>query len=140
MLIQQIIKEDFIKARKGSIDTFEDLKYILGEFSRLKGTKDGKTYIGDTLTDEQSIRVLNGIIAGENKLLDLVKGSSSTLKPVAELYLPKKASRQEVLDFITTIDFTKLKNKMMAIGITKKHFGTSGDGKMISDIIKNIQD
>lgn len=140
MLLQELIKSDMIEAVKSKSGTATNLKYILGEFSRLKGTKDGKAYIGNTLTDEQVIRVLTGIITGEEKLLALVKGTSSTLKPLAEKYLPKKATRQEVLEFITTIDFSKLKNKMVAVGITKKHFGTSGDGKMISDIIQNIQD
>ena len=141
MLLHELIKLDMIEAVKdGYSETATNLKYILGEFSRLKGTKDGKSYVSDTLTDEQAIRVLTGIITGEEKLLELVKDTSSTLKPLAEKYLPKKATRQEVLEFITTIDFSKLKNKMMAVGITKKYFGTSGDGKMISDIIQNIQD
>lgn len=140
MSIHDKIKKDLTEATKSKNSTVTDLKYILGEFSRLKGTKDGKEYIGEALTDEQAVRVLEGIIAGENKLLEIVKGSASTLKPICESYLPKKVTRQELLEFITTIDFSLLKNKMQAVKIVKDHFGTKVDGKMASDIIKNIED
>ncbi len=137
-MLHEIIKRDLMEAVKSKKSTVLDLKYILGEFSRLKGTKDGKTYIGSTLTDEQSIRVLVGIIAGEDKLLAIVKGSTSTLKPLCESYLPKKATEEEVLAFINTIDFSQLKNKMMAVGTIKKHFGTACDGKMVSGLVQNL--
>lgn len=138
MGLHERIREDLIVAIKTKSDTTTDLRYILGEFSRQKGTKDGKVYVGDILTDEQAIRVLTGIITGEDKLLDLIEDSTSTLKPICESYLPKKATRQELLEFITTIDFGSLKNKMQAVGITKKHFGTAADGKLIMDIVQNI--
>lgn len=120
MLLHEVIKADLTIATKNKLPTVSNLRYILGEFSRLKGNKDGKVYISETLTDEQAIRVLTGIIAGETKLLELVPGTTSTLKPLAEAYLPVKATREELLTFITTIDFSQLKNKMMAIDLVKK--------------------
>lgn len=138
-MIQETLREDLTKAIKSKSDTVTDLRYILGEFSRMKGTKDGKTYIGDVLNDAQAIRVLNGIITGENKLLEIVKGSTSTLKPLCESYLPKKATRQELLEFITTIDFSTLRNKMEAVGITKKYFGVKADGSLILEIVQGIE-
>lgn len=138
MGLHERIRNDLTVAIKTKADTTTDLRYILGEFSRLKGTKDGKVYIGEVLTDEQAIRVLTGIITGEAKLLEILKDATSTLKPLCESYLPKKATRQELLEFITTIDFDSLKNKMQAVGITKKHFGTAADGKLIMEIVQNI--
>ena len=140
MSIHSDIHSDLQEALKNNITLVSDLRYILGEFSRLKGTKDGKIYIGDILTDEQAIRVLKTIIVGENKLLELIPNTISTLKPLAESYLPKQVSREEVLAFITNIDFSTLSNKMQAVGIVKKHFGNTVDGKMVGDIIKNIKD
>jgi hypothetical protein len=140
MELHERVRVDVTAAIKTKADNTTDLRYILGEFSRLKGTKDGKSYIGDKLTDEQAIRVLEGVITGENKLLEILKDSTSTLKPLCESYLPKKATRQELLEFITTIDFSKLKNKMMAVGITKKHFGVAADGKLITEIVQNIEE
>lgn len=140
MSIHTKIHLDLQEALKSGTTSVSDLRYILGEFSRLKGTKDGKNYISDMLTDEQAIRVLKGIISGEEKLLELVPNTVSTLKPLAETYLPKKATREELLTFIATIDFSQLKNKMQAIGIVKKHFGILVDGQMVNNIIQNIKD
>lgn len=140
MSIHTQIHLDLQEALKSGTTSVSDLRYILGEFSRLKGTKDGKNYISDVLTDEQAIRVLKGIISGEEKLLELVPNTVSTLKPLAETYLPKKATREELLTFIATIDFSQLKNKMQAIGIVKKHFGILVDGQMVNNIIQNIKD
>ncbi len=139
MQLNDKVRKDLTVAIKTKSTNITDLRYILGEFSRLKGTKDGKKYIGDVLTDEQAIKVLIGIITGENKLLEIVEGSTSTLKPLCESYLPEKATRQELLEFITTIDFSSLKNKMQAVGMTKKHFGTAADGKLIMEIVQNIE-
>lgn len=138
MEIHARIRSDLTVAIKTKASNTTDLRYILGECSRLKGTKDGKTYVGDTLNDEQVIRVLVGILTGEAKLLELLPEATSTLTPLCESYLPKKATRQELLEFITTIDFNSLKNKMQAVGMTKKHFGTAADGKLIMEIIQNI--
>ncbi|MBV5347141.1 hypothetical protein JZU46_02845 [bacterium] len=138
MLLHEVIRADLTLATKTKAKTVSDLRYILGEFSRLKGDKDGKVYIGDTLTDEQAIRVLVSIIAGESTLLELVPNTTSTLKPLAESYLPIKATREELLIFITTIDFSQLKNKLQAIGIVKKHFGVKADSQMIAEIIQGI--
>lgn len=139
MSLHETIKVDLLHAIKSKSASIIDLRYILGEFSRMKGVKDGKVYIGEILTDAQAIRVINGIIAGENKLLEIVKGSTSTLKPLCEAYLPKKATRQELLEFISTIDFSTLRNKMEAVGITKKAFGVTADGELILEIVQGIE-
>jgi len=132
------IKEDLLLAIKNKSDTINDLKYILGEFSRLKGTKDGKEYIGDLLTDTQAIRVLKLVVAGEDKLLELLPSSTSTLKPLIETYLPKQITAYELHSFIATIDFSKLSNKMQAVKIVKEKFGNAVDGKIVSDLIQKI--
>lgn len=133
-----MIRQDLKTAMKEKADSVTDIKYILAEFSRLKGTKDGKEIIGDVLTDEQIIRVLNSIIAGENKLLELVPNATSTLKPLCEAYLPAKATEEEIREFLAGIDFSSLKNKMQAIGMAKKFFGTAADGALIGAIVKQL--
>ena len=138
MLIHNKIKEDLLLAIKNKEAAVNDLKYILGEFSRLKGTKDGKEYIGDVLNDSQSIRVLKLIVAGEDKLKELLPSSVSTLKPLIETYLPKQVTLDELHSFIATIDFSKLGNKMQAVKIVKEHFGNTIDGKLVSDLIQKM--
>jgi len=138
MLLHEKLKEDLKVAMKNKATSANDLKYILGEFSRLKGTKDGKEYIGSVLTDKQVIRIFKLIIAGENKLKELVPSSVSTLIPLIDNYLPKQISREDLLCFIATINFSELANKMQAVKIIKAHFGDSVDGKVVSDIIQGL--
>jgi uncharacterized protein YqeY len=138
MSLHERIKEDLSYAIKNKSETLNDLKYILGEFSRLKGTKDGKEYIGSVLSDTQVIRVLKLIVAGEDKLIELVPTSVSTLKPLINTYLPKQISELDLLNFISTIDFSTLGNKMQAVKIIKSHFGASVDGKLVSDLIQKL--
>jgi len=139
MLTYDRIKNDLNKARKeGNTDLANDLKVIMGELARLKGTKIGKSYVIGIPTDEQVIMVLTGIIKAEDKTAELTKSAQSTLKLVATSYMPTQISEEELKDYINTIDFSKLKNKMQAIGIVKKHFGSSVDGKLVSDVIRSL--
>ena len=90
------------------------------------------------MTDTQSIRVLKLIVAGEDKLLELLPSAVSTLKPLIEHYLPKQITTEELHSFIATIDFSKLSNKMQAVKIVKEKFGNTVDGKVVSDLIQKM--
>ena len=138
MTLHEKLRSDLCESILNKSVATGDLKYILGEFARLKGTKDGKEYIGSELNDSQAIRVLKNIIAGEQKLLDLVPNTVSTLIPLINKYLPKQISLEELETFINNIDFSSLSNKMQAVKIVKNHFGDTVDGKVVSDIIKNM--
>jgi len=53
------------------------------------------------------------------------------------VFLPKEVDKKEIIDFLETIDFNNLKNKMQAIGIVQKHFKGNVDNKLVKDIIQN---
>ena len=139
MNIQALIRSDMIEAFKGGYgDVCDNLKYVLGEFSRLKGLKDGKEYISDVLSDEQACKVIKGIITKEIKLNTILNRETSDLLVLLNRYLPKKIGEDEINDWINcNVDFSKLRNKMQAVGLVKNHFGVAVDSKMVSDIIKN---
>lgn len=139
MLIQEKVQKDLAEARKrGNKELVEALKVILGEFARMRGLKDGKEYVTDTLTDIQAERVLNSIIKGEEKLLDLTGKCDMVLLSVAKSYVPEKITEEEILEFLSTIDFSKLKNKMQAVGLVKKEFGQAVDGSLASTLVRNL--
>jgi uncharacterized protein YqeY len=139
MTIYAQVKQDLNTARKeGNKELVNDLQIIMGEFARLFGSKEGKVVIKDTLTDEQAIRVLTGIIKSEEKTLDYTGKDVSSLLSVAKNYMPEMISEEEIKAFIDTIDFSNFKNKMQAGGVVKKHFGTSVDGKLVSSIIQQM--
>ena len=136
-MIHAKIKEDLQLARKNKTES-SDLIYILGELSRLIGSKDGKSYMKDPLTDEQSERVLLKILASEEKLIDIT-GVNSSLVSTVEKYLPEKIHRKDIVEFLNTVDFSSLNNKMQAVGLLKKKFGTKVDGKLAAEVVKNYE-
>ena len=139
MNIQEQVKSNMVVAFKsGLTNTCDSLKYILGEFQRLKGTKVGKKYIGDTLTDAQACKVIKGIITKETKLNAILNRETSDLLVLLNSYLPTKVSDDEVKDWINNnVDFSKFRNKMQAVSMIMDHFGVTVDGKTVSNIIKN---
>lgn len=136
--LHKLIKNDMVASVKvGDTEVASMLKYTLGEFSRLKGSKDGKELIGNILTDVQVIRVIKKIIEAERKVLELKKENSSLIIKVLSRYLPKLIDEQVIKTWITNnIDFSKFNNKMQAIGIVKKEFGDSVDAKIVKNIIQ----
>ena len=56
-------------------------------------------------------------------------------KEIVEKYLPKQISKQDIIDYLNTIDFSKLKSKFAAIGLCKKKFGEAVDANLVKQII-----
>lgn len=139
MSIQKQVKSDMIEAFKGGYkNKCDNLKYILGEFSRMKGTKAGKDYVGDTLSDEKAVKVIKGIMNEESKLNAILGRETSDFLILLNNFLPEEVTEREITEWINyNVDFSKLKNKMQAVGMVKNHFGVNVDGKMVSNIIKN---
>lgn len=138
-MLQNNVKTDMIKAVKdGNTENAQILKYTLGEFSRLKGTKDGKDIVGEVLTDDQALRVIKKIIESERKLLETIGGEDTQLIKVLSEYLPKTLDEATVVSWIKdNVDFSSLKNKMQAVGLIKKEFGNNVDAKMVNNIVQN---
>jgi uncharacterized protein YqeY len=139
MNIQEKVKADLNQARKnGEKEKVHDLQIIMGEFARLFGSKDGKVLVKDSITNEQAVRILNGVIKSEETTAGYTGKEASSLSEVAKSYMPKMVSEDEIKNFIATIDFSKFKNKMQAVGVVKNHFGTCVDGKLVSSIIQTM--
>ena len=116
------------------------IRYILGEFKRLKGTKDGgPSLIGDIPTDEQAIKVIKRTIEQENKVSELSGKCDLAFIEILTSYLPKEVDRDTIISWTNrNIDFNNLKNKMQAISIIKNHFGPAANGKLVREIIESI--
>ena len=141
MNIQEKIREDLkvaMKAKKA--DKVSALRYVLGEFKRLKGTKfSGKEYIGDVLTDEQAVRVISTIIAAEKQVIELTGQTDVDMVNTLSAYLPQTIGEEEVVAWLKeNVDFSTLKNKMQAIGLIKKAFGSQVDAALVSKIITTM--
>jgi uncharacterized protein YqeY len=73
----------------------------------------------------------------ERIVLEAKSEETSEYLEILESYLPKMATREEVVDWIkANIDFSQFKNKMQAMGTIMKHFGKLADGKMVNLVLR----
>lgn len=132
MTIQAQIKADLVSAMKNKDEERKNaIRVALGEFGR----NDKKE-----LNDEEAIRILKKLINSEKEML-VAKGmkDDSIFIQILEAYLPKLASRDEILDWIhRNINFSEFKNKMQAMKPIMSHFGSSADGNVVKQILLDM--
>jgi uncharacterized protein len=132
MTIQAQIKADLVSAMKNKDEERKNaIRVALGEFGR----NDKKE-----LNDEEAIRILKKLINSEKEML-VAKGmkDDSIFIQILETYLPKLASRDEILDWIhRNINFSEFKNKMQAMKPIMSHFGSSADGNVVKQILLDM--
>ena len=65
--------------------------------------------------------------------------SDSEYIRIIESYLPKMATDEEVKTWVEqNIDFSQFKNKMQAMGLIMKHFGSLADVNMVRKILQEM--
>ncbi len=132
MTIQAQIKADLVSAMKNKDEERKNaIRVALGEFGR----NDKKE-----LNDEEAIRSLKKLINSEKEML-VAKGikDDSIFIQILETYLPKLASRDEILDWIhRNVNFSEFKNKMQAMKPIMSHFGSSADGNVVKQILQDM--
>lgn len=131
MRLQELIKKDLAGAMKAKDEGRKDaIRVILGEFAR-SGKKE--------LSDEEVIGVLKKLLKSEKEMLSRKGESGSDFIGVVEGYLPKMATREDVVAWIeANVDFGQYKNKMQAMGPIMKHFGAMADGNEIKKILQEL--
>ncbi|MBW2407237.1 MAG: GatB/YqeY domain-containing protein [Deltaproteobacteria bacterium] len=132
MNLQSQMKKDLSAAIKAKDEKKKDaLRVILGEFGRL----DKKN-----LSDDEIVKILKKLIKSEKEVLEQKgEAADSEFIKVIENYLPKMASEEEITTWIhQNIDFSQFKNKMQAMGLIMKHFGTTADGNFVKNIIQKM--
>ncbi len=132
MNLQKQIKSDLTTAIKAKDQEKKDtLRVILGEFGRLDKKE---------LSDDEVVKILKKLIKSEKEMLEK-KGddADSIFIRVIENYLPKMATQEEITNWIKqNVDFSEFKNKMQAMGLIMKHFGTTADGNEVKKILLQI--
>ncbi len=127
------IKKDMVAAMKdGNKNRQSLLKVLVSDINR----DPKKDY-----SDEKVIAVIQKTIKSleENYRLLNNKKSLDEMKYL-EAYLPKKISNDEIVDFLNSLDFSKFKNKMQAVGLVMKHFPNgSVSGKQVKEIVENYK-
>jgi uncharacterized protein YqeY len=132
MTLQEQIKKDLAAAMKAKEDVKKDtLRVVIGEFNRM-GSK--------VLSDDDVVKILKKLIKSERELIE-IKGESEDTPYIGiiEGYLPKLAAEEEITSWIQdNVDFSKFKNRMQAMGMIMKHFGTSAEGDTVKKILQRM--
>lgn len=118
--------------------TDEDVIKLLKKF--IGNEKTRQLYIDKHLTaeDVESLTAseLSKLIS--KKIVELGDSLTSERIKVAEGYLPKAASKDEIISWIKeNIDFSQYKNKMQAMGPIMKRF-KSNDGNFVKEILMEL--
>ena len=132
MKLQQLIKKDLSVAIKERDENKKNtLRVVLGEFGRLDKKE---------LSDDEVVKILKKLIKSEREVLEQKKETAdSAFIGIVENYLPKMASEAEISSWIReNVEFSQFKNKMQAMGLIMKHFGTTADGNFVKNIIQKM--
>jgi uncharacterized protein YqeY len=127
-------------------DIRDTIRVIMGEYPKLtvpltleSGKKTFRVKKAEEITDDDLLGIIRGLVKSEKTVLELQKKEGSPYLQVLETYLPRMASREEVLAWITeNIDFTEYKSPMQAMGTVMKHFGKLADGNMVKGLLQEL--
>jgi len=143
--LQVKLKEDLKLAMRSKNETLRNaIRQIMSEFFRLTvpvslegGKKSTRPKRSDEITNDDVIGIIQGLIKSEHIVLEAKKQSTSDYLEILEAYLPRQATREEIMTWIqANVDFSRFKNKMQAMGTIMKHFGRTADGKLVNEILK----
>lgn len=132
MKLQEQIRQDLTVAMKAKDEKKKSaLRVILGEFSRLDKKE---------LLDDDVVKTLKKLIKAEKEVIQIkAEQADYEFVKILEKYLPKMATEAAIRSWIEqSIDFSKLKNKMQAMGPILKHFGTAADGNTVKEILQQM--
>ena len=132
MTLQDTLKQDLVAAMRDRDDARKNtIRVIMGEIGRQSKKE---------LSDDEVIKILKKLVKSETELLEKSGAAEeSEYLSILQSYLPQMASDDEIQGWITeNIDFNQFKNKMQAMGIIMKHFGTAADGNRVKEILRKL--
>jgi uncharacterized protein YqeY len=120
------------------------IRQIMAEFPKLtvpitlqSGKKTTRPKTNEEITSDDIIGIIQGLVKSERMVLELKKEASSAYLDIIQSFLPRMASRAEIVAWINAnIDFSEYPNKMQAMGKIMKHFGKQADGKIVNEILQ----
>ena len=122
------------------------MRLVMAEFPKLtvpltleSGKKSTRLKKPEEITNDDIIGIINGLVKSEQTVLEAKRKTTSEYLEILKLYLPKMASREEIVAWIKeNIDFSQYKNKMQSMGTIMKHFGKTADGKQVNQILQDM--
>ncbi len=142
------IREDLKKAMLNKDQEVRNtLRLIIAEFPKLtvpitleSGKKSTRLKKPEEISNDDVIGIIKGLTKSEQTVLEITGQTSSDYLEILQSYLPKMIDKEEITIWIkNNIDFSQFKNKMQAMGPVMKHFGKLADGKLVNQILKELE-
>ncbi len=122
------------------------LRQIMAEYPSLtvpitleSGKKTTRPKKPEEITDDDIIGIIQKLMKSENTVLEAKKQETSDYLEILDSYLPRMATKEEIVVWINdNIDFTEFKSAMQAMGPIMKHFGKLADGKLVKQILQDL--
>ena len=146
--LPQRLKEDLKSALRSKDDIRRDtIRQIMAEYPKLtipitleSGKKTTRLKQFAEISDDDIVAIVRGLAKSEQTVLEMTGRETSKYLEILREYLPQMADEQTIVTWIQdNIDYSQYANKMQAMGVIMKHFGTTADGKMVNTILKNWQ-
>jgi uncharacterized protein YqeY len=140
------IKDDLKRAMRNKDEGVKSaIRMIMGEFPRLtvpitleSGKKTTRVKRSEEITDEDIQNIIRGLVKSEKTVLEAKNETSNAYIDLLNRYLPKMATKEDILAWIAANDLSQFKSPMQAIGPIMKHFGKLADGNMVKEILKSL--
>lgn len=114
--------------KTGNTEVKSYVRIILGEMDRMSKEP----------TDDDVLKILKNLKKLELEMLEHSGKTTSSFLEFIDLYLPKQITAEDIKAWIAiNVDFSKLKNKMQAVGLVVKQFGQSVDGNLVKEVVQN---
>jgi len=133
-MIYDEIKKDMVQAMK---DRNKDLQSLLKVLVSDINRDPNKDY-----SDEKVVKIIKqttGMLYSNYETMNIEQDKVDA-EYLEQKYLPAKISEETIIEFLNTLDFSKFKNKMQAIGKVKANFPNgSVDGEVVKNIVLNYE-
>jgi len=147
MPLLEKLKNDMKAAMRSKDNAVRDaIRQVMSEFPKLtvpitmeSGKKTTRPKKAEEITDDDIIGIIQGLVKSEKTVLEIKKEASSPYLEAIEAYLPRMASRDEIVAWVeANIDLSQFKSPMQAMGPIMKHFGKQADGNLVKEILQGL--
>ena len=135
----ELMKELANTAKEGVTIRRNNIKFLVGQLQRVAKNKE------KIAEDSEAIKIIKNLYTSmkEITLPSLKKDGYEYFEVVdfivlCEEILPQEATEEDIRNFLKTVDFSGLKNKMQAVGMTTKHFNGNVDGNLVKTIVMEM--
>jgi len=141
--IRQDMKTAMIQKDTAVRDT---MRLIMGAFPSLtvaitleSGKKTTRVKKPEEITNDDLFDIIRTFIKSEKTVLEFKKETTSDYLELLNRYLPKMATAEEIKVWIRdTVDLTRFKAPIQAMGTVMKHFGKDADGNLVKEVLNNM--